>query len=369
VINLILFYVEFDNGDSNCYQGSRVPTIEEARVFCKEHIDSNKDWSDVAYVDEIDRAKAEGLWDLSVFEDKSRNWPVFQPEVRVQAVNPDRPFAYVCSPFRGDVEKNTARAREYCRQVYEAGYTPLAPHLYFTQFLNDDYPKERVAGMEMGVALLPMCRVLLVCGNDITEGMKAEIQHANRIGVEVCNLENIPPIPSLNSYRDDMTNLENFQIAVSLIEGMTNSRFEYAFGDLRIHPDSDSYFAVNMLSSFSRDDMFFRIRFNATPQKKSIPMSADKILKLQHEAGRIHTLLDVLKKREFILTPEEMKEYCNSLRPNQAQEHNAVPGKDTLAEDTGKPSVMKKIVESREKGVPNKKPKPGRPRKTHGEEL
>jgi hypothetical protein len=80
---MILFYVEFDNGDSNCYQGTRVPSIEEARTFCKEHIDGNHQWSDVAFVGEVDRAKAEGLWDLSFFERK--DWPAFQPEVRDKA--------------------------------------------------------------------------------------------------------------------------------------------------------------------------------------------------------------------------------------------------------------------------------------------
>ena len=203
---MILFYVEFDNGDSNCYQGSRVPTLEEARIFCKDHIDSIKEWRDVVFVGEIDRTQAEGLWDLSRHNDK--DWPVFLPDAKERVTMPDRPFAYVCSPFRGDVEKNTAQAKVYCRQVYEAGYIPLAPHLYFTQFLDDNYPKERVAGMEMGVALLPLCRVLLVCGNNITEGMKTEIQHAERLGIEVSSLENIPVIP-LFPCKEDLTNSRN----------------------------------------------------------------------------------------------------------------------------------------------------------------
>ena len=247
----------------------------------------------------------------------------------------ERPFAYVCSPFRGDVEKNTARAREYCRQVYEAGYTPLAPHLYFTQFLNDDYPKERVAGMEMGVALLPLCRVLVFCGSDITEGMKAEMQHAQRLGVEICTLEHIPPIPTLENYRDDLTNLENMEIAVRCIEGTTNSRFVYAFGDVSIHPDRDSFFAVRIRWSFDRDDMFFRVKFDAAPQKKSIPLREADLVMLQLEAGRIRTLLDVLKTPEFTLTPEEFKEFCDLLR--QMQE------KDAPAKGTEKSSVMQKI--------------------------
>jgi len=108
----------------------------------------------------------------------------------------DRPFAYVCSPFRGDIEANTERAREYCRQVYEAGYTPLAPHLLFPQFLREEVPEEREAGLEMAVDLLPQCSVLVVCGNEISEGMRREVDLAGELGIEACALENIPAIPT-----------------------------------------------------------------------------------------------------------------------------------------------------------------------------
>jgi hypothetical protein len=74
----VLFYVEFDNGDSSCYQGTRIPTLEEANVFCKEHIDSDEDWNHVVYVSAIDRTSAEGLWDMpATLADAS--WPVFEP--------------------------------------------------------------------------------------------------------------------------------------------------------------------------------------------------------------------------------------------------------------------------------------------------
>jgi len=73
---MILFYVEFDNGDSNCYQGVRVPTLDEARKFCEHHIQSSSDWEDVAHVAEINREQAEGLWDLQSLEDT--DWPIFR---------------------------------------------------------------------------------------------------------------------------------------------------------------------------------------------------------------------------------------------------------------------------------------------------
>jgi hypothetical protein len=75
---MVIFYCEFDNGDSNCYQGERIPTLEEANIFCQHHIQNNKDWNEVVYVGTVSYEQAAGLWDLSVFWDKERDWPVFK---------------------------------------------------------------------------------------------------------------------------------------------------------------------------------------------------------------------------------------------------------------------------------------------------
>jgi hypothetical protein len=106
---------------------------------------------------------------------------------------PERPFAYVCSPFRGNIEENTRRAREYCRKAYEAGYLPLAPHLFFPQFLSERNPAERQAGIEMGLALLAQCRLLVVCGDTVTSGMEQEIGEARRLGITPHWLDALPP--------------------------------------------------------------------------------------------------------------------------------------------------------------------------------
>ena len=366
VIKLILFYVEFDNGDSNCYQGDRVPTIEEARILCKGHIDSNHQWEDVAYVGKVGREQAEGLWDLSSLD--REDWPVFRAEVKENNTPADRPFAYVCSPFRGDTEANTERAREYCRQVFDAGYTPLAPHLIFPQFLNDGVPDEREAGIGMGTSLLPLCRVLLVCGNNITEGMKAEIQQAQRLGIEVCALENIPPIPSLKNYRDDLTNLENFDIAVSLIEGMTGCRFNTGFCGVSINPDENAYFTVNMREKADHKTGLCHIGFDANIRTMGHPMDADGLLKLQRETERVHTLLTLLESREFTLTSDEMVELYNTIRQDPERQAGSVTA--TAAQCTEKLSVLEKIAAARSgnKDSPVKKETDAKKSKSRKEE-
>lgn len=95
-----------------------------------------------------------------------------------------RPLIFVCSPYRGDVEANKENARRYCRHVYEHGGIPFAPHLLFTQFLDDDDPAQRDAGLHLGLAMLSRCDELWAFGTP-TEGMTLEIQEAEQLGVRL----------------------------------------------------------------------------------------------------------------------------------------------------------------------------------------
>lgn len=90
-------------------------------------------------------------------------------------------FVYICSPCRGDYEANLQKARNYCRAVMtkRQDVVPIAPHLLFTQFLDDTKPTERSLGLEAGIALLDMCDEIWVFGLDNpSEGMKGEIEYA-----------------------------------------------------------------------------------------------------------------------------------------------------------------------------------------------
>lgn len=92
-------------------------------------------------------------------------------------------IVYICSPLKGDVQNNIAKANYYSRFAYEKGCIPLAPHTVFTQFLNDDNPKERERGKAMGLKLLDLCAELWVFGPKISDGMKAEIERARKNGI------------------------------------------------------------------------------------------------------------------------------------------------------------------------------------------
>ena len=92
---------------------------------------------------------------------------------------------YVCSPYRGNVEYNVAKARGYCRFAYTQGVTPFAPHLHNTQFLDDSIQEECSAGKLLGLDMLHRSSELWVFGDTISEGMMAEIEAAERLGIPV----------------------------------------------------------------------------------------------------------------------------------------------------------------------------------------
>lgn len=65
---------------------------------------------------------------------------------------------YICSPCRGNdgnYEHNIEMAQYYCRTVMHMfpNLLPIAPHVYFTQFLDDSDPCERRMGMVAAEAL------------------------------------------------------------------------------------------------------------------------------------------------------------------------------------------------------------------------
>ena len=91
---------------------------------------------------------------------------------------------YICSPLRGDIKGNIERAKSYCKQAITEGCLPIAPHIYFTQFMDDTIQSDRELAMAMGIEWLDTCDELWVFGDTISDGMRAEIdyfeEHYNR---------------------------------------------------------------------------------------------------------------------------------------------------------------------------------------------
>lgn len=91
-----------------------------------------------------------------------------------------KPLVYICSPYSGDIDINVKKARAFCRFALEKNCIPLAPHLLFPQFMDDDIPQERELAMFMNMVLLGKCNELWVFGDTISKGMAEEIAKAKK---------------------------------------------------------------------------------------------------------------------------------------------------------------------------------------------
>lgn len=117
----------------------------------------------------VGRRNAEGYWDPVPF---------------AAAANVDReakryrPLVYICSPYRGDPERNAERARRYSRFAVDMGMIPLAPHLLLPQYMKEEKEQELILFMDL--VLLRKCSEVWVFGSEITDGMRQEIEKAKR---------------------------------------------------------------------------------------------------------------------------------------------------------------------------------------------
>lgn len=109
----------------------------------------------------------------------------FERRERQAAEKPEYGKVYICSPYRGNIETNTANAIRYCKFAAERGFIPICPHIYLTQFLNDDVPEERKLGLSLGIKLLRECKELWIFSNTISEGMKQEIKVAEKLCITI----------------------------------------------------------------------------------------------------------------------------------------------------------------------------------------
>ncbi|SHJ77555.1 DUF7768 domain-containing protein [Paramaledivibacter caminithermalis] len=114
----------------------------------------------------------EGYLDLTAYE-------------ALKNIEKHRKLVFICSPFAGDIEGNTERARRYGRFAVTRNAIPIIPHLMYPQFLCEDDPEERELGISMGLVLLSKCHELWVFGSKVTSGMAVEIEKAKSINIPI----------------------------------------------------------------------------------------------------------------------------------------------------------------------------------------
>ena len=126
-------------------------------------------------MDEL-KYNSEGYYDPVVYEALTK---IEREEREARRKAAYRPLVYICSPYAGDVEKNTFRARAFSRFAVEKKYIPIAPHLLCPQYLDKE--TERWLGLKMEIVFMGKCDEVWVFGDVISEGMEAEIEKAKRM--------------------------------------------------------------------------------------------------------------------------------------------------------------------------------------------
>ena len=102
-----------------------------------------------------------------------------------------RPLAYITAAWGGNECENAETAARYCRQVYEAGYSPICPILLTGRFIHDGIPQEHKDSLDMARDYLRRSRVLVVCGQRVDETVKNDIATAERLHITATTLDGI----------------------------------------------------------------------------------------------------------------------------------------------------------------------------------
>ncbi len=90
---------------------------------------------------------------------------------------------FVSSRLRGDIAEvlfNKSQAEKYCRYVVDCGHMPMAPHIFFTRFMDDDMEEHRNLALDFCKKLVRESDELWVftINGFISEGMQIEINEA-----------------------------------------------------------------------------------------------------------------------------------------------------------------------------------------------
>ena len=123
----------------------------------------------------MDRRNSEGYPDPTAYEALT---------AVAKSEKPYLPLVYIASAFAGDTERNTERSQGYCRFAVSKGCIPLAPHLHYPQFMDDDDKEQRELALFFALVLLGKCDELWVFGK-LSDGMAREIAKAKKRGIPI----------------------------------------------------------------------------------------------------------------------------------------------------------------------------------------
>ena len=86
----------------------------------------------------------------------------------------EQAMAYVCC----SAEESRVKVQRYCRKIYELGYVPICPRFGFLPFLDEGEAEDLQAYNRMSHLILKRCRMVVVCGKEVTGTMNTDISTA-----------------------------------------------------------------------------------------------------------------------------------------------------------------------------------------------
>lgn len=119
----------------------------------------------------MDRYNSEGYQDPTAAD-------ALENAAREEKAKGVKPCVFICSPYAGDVKRNTRNAKRYLKYAVDKGAVPFAPHLLYPLVLDETNPSQRRLGLSFGLVWLSMCDELWVFGGYISSGMRSEIESA-----------------------------------------------------------------------------------------------------------------------------------------------------------------------------------------------
>ena len=102
----------------------------------------------------------------------------------------EKAFAYVCTAS----DAAPRLLKRYCRKIYELGYVPICPKLSDSQYLALENADEKREFQNIARQKLGRCRMLVVCGKEISNSMSAEIGMAEKRNLICTTLDGLAKI-------------------------------------------------------------------------------------------------------------------------------------------------------------------------------
>ena len=193
-----------------------------------------------AIVKEFSAVAANPKGQLKAYKDAGKKcigvMPYYAPEELVYAAGM-MPFG-----MWGSNSKTIQRAKEYSRAAVEKGVIPVTPHIYLTQFMDDNVPEERELALKIGSELVLGCSELWAFGIDHpSAGMAAEIELATAHGIPVRNgfeaISELKPDEELENSEEDKPDIGSVTLHLPAFRAMAVCNQHLDHGPISIELD------------------------------------------------------------------------------------------------------------------------------------